>query len=575
VEFRILGPVEVVDHGRTVEIRRGKQLALLVYLLLHRNEAVATDRIIDELWGERPPPTAPKALQNAVSQLRRALGEDRIVTRAPGYSLRVDRGELDLERFEMLVERGRAGADPRCLREALELWRGEALANVRDEEFAQRAASDLEELHLDAQKSRIDLELEAGRGGALVGEIESLLARHPFDERIYSQLMLALYGAGRARDALAVYTRARAALHELGLSPGTELEDIQRRILNHDADLPRRPLRARRRAPKRRTLVAAAVAVAGLASAAVGIALARQDGTPQPVADSIVKIDERSGRVLDVVRVGRQPVAVAALPGSVWVSNAQDVTVTHVDESTHEVDTIGGVRSPLDIVGDGHGHVWISTFDYDQVTRIDGRTLQKDVVVPLHRRSFLLGTGAGSLWVTEPPSNLGEAGTVARVDLKTATLERTVRVGAVPVDVKIGGGAAWVSNGGQASLTRINLADESVDEIPIGESPGPLAFAFGSVWVIAGRTNDTVWRIDAETRRVVAVVKVGKHPFNVEAGRFGVWVALRESGDVVRIDPATNTVAKRVHLGFKPQGLSARAGSLWVSLGHGELTGLR
>src|SRR2546430_6919240 len=154
MDFRILGPLEVLDQGRRISLRRGKDQALLAYLLLHANEFVASGRLVDELWGERPPATAAKILQNAVSQLRKALGDDRLVTRPAGYILRVDPGELDLERFEVLVERGRAAGDPTLLRKALDLWRGEPFADLRDEPFAQRAALQLEEARLAAGRGR-------------------------------------------------------------------------------------------------------------------------------------------------------------------------------------------------------------------------------------------------------------------------------------------------------------------------------------------------------------------------------------------------------------------------------------
>jgi DNA-binding SARP family transcriptional activator len=159
MEFRILGPIEVVDRGRTVAIRRGKEQALLAYLLLHPNEVVASDRLVDELWGERPPSTANKILQNTVSQLRKALGDDRLITRPPGYVFRVDPGELDLERFESLVERARLEGDAKLRREALGLWRGEPFAELRDEPFARDAARRLEEARLAARKDRIESDL--------------------------------------------------------------------------------------------------------------------------------------------------------------------------------------------------------------------------------------------------------------------------------------------------------------------------------------------------------------------------------------------------------------------------------
>jgi streptogramin lyase len=245
--------------------------------------------------------------------------------------------------------------------------------------------------------------------------------------------------------------------------------------------------------------------------------------------------------------------------------------VTRVDPKTGHTDTIGGLRPPFDLVADGERHVWVSTGTYEQVTRIDARTLQKDVVVPLGGNTFLLGTGAGSLWVTVTPPNLGDPGTVARINLETAKVERIYQVGPFPVDVKVGEGAAWVTNGADASVSRISLGEGSVERIPIGLTPGALAVAFGSVWIIAGEGRDTVWRLNPETRQPDALIKVGKSPFNITADARGLWVALRDAGKIVRIDPRTSLVTRTVRLGFKPQGMAVGAGALWVTIGHGEL----
>ena len=238
MEFRILGPLEVVDEGRTVVLQRGKQLALLAYLLLHPNELVSADRLIDALWGEGPPPTAAKILQNSVSQLRRALGEDRLVTQPPGYRFRLEQGELDLHRFEQLAQEGRTKRDARVLRDALAIWRGEPFANLRDESFAQHAARQLEEARLSVLEDRIDADLAAGRDAVLVPELEQLIAREPLRERLYGQLMLALYRDGRQADALETYQRARKVLsQEVGLQPSTQLQELERRMLNQDPAL--------------------------------------------------------------------------------------------------------------------------------------------------------------------------------------------------------------------------------------------------------------------------------------------------------------------------------------------------
>ena len=237
MEFRILGPLEVLDDGRTVDIGAAKQRALLAVLLLNANRVVSNDQLIEALWGERAPETAQKALQVYVSQLRKSLGRDRIVTRTPGYELRVESGELDLERFEGLVSAGK-------LLEALGLSRGRPLADFAYEPFAQSEIARLEELRLTCLEQRIEGDLGDGRHASIVGELEALVREHPLKERLRAQLMLALYRSGRQAEALDVYQAGRTLLSdELGLEPGVELKDLQRAILAQDPSLaaPGRP----------------------------------------------------------------------------------------------------------------------------------------------------------------------------------------------------------------------------------------------------------------------------------------------------------------------------------------------
>ncbi len=233
MEFRLLGPLEVLgDDGIPVALGGPRPRALLAQLLLVPNQVVSTDRLIDGIWGEAPPASAPNALQVHVHALRNALGVDRIVTRPPGYLVRVEPDELDVDRFERLAQ---AGADD--LREALALWRGPALADLAYEPFAQAAATRLDESRLAVLESRIDLDLTAGRHAAVVGELEALVLAHPHRERLQGQRIVALYRAGRQADALAAYREARAALDELGLEPSPELRALERRVLEHDPTL--------------------------------------------------------------------------------------------------------------------------------------------------------------------------------------------------------------------------------------------------------------------------------------------------------------------------------------------------
>jgi DNA-binding SARP family transcriptional activator len=247
VEFGILGPLEVRQAGRPVRVAGAKERALLALLLLNANDAVHADRLVDDLWGERPPATARKSLQVRVAALRRALPDGVLLTEGPGYVLRTAGDELDLHRFERLVGEGREALEgdqhaeaAALLREALALWRGPALADFAFESFAQPAIARLEELRVSAIELRFDADLALGRSAEAVAELEELVIAHPLRERLRAQLMLALYREERQADALDVYRQTRELLvSELGLEPGLALRELERRILAHDPSLDR------------------------------------------------------------------------------------------------------------------------------------------------------------------------------------------------------------------------------------------------------------------------------------------------------------------------------------------------
>ena len=240
-DFRILGPLEVSDETGPVLLGGQKQRAVLALLLLEPGRVVSVDRLIDALWGEHPPRTATTSLQNFISQLRKTLGADVLETKPPGYRLRVRPGELDLDRFRVLVESAR-----RCerseraqkLRHALALWRGPPLADLAFEAFAQPHIAHLEELRLSTLEERIDAELETGAHAELVGELEGLVDEYPLRERLRGQFMLALYRAGRQAEALEAYQEGRALLVEqLGIEPSRDLQQLHGAILRQESGL--------------------------------------------------------------------------------------------------------------------------------------------------------------------------------------------------------------------------------------------------------------------------------------------------------------------------------------------------
>jgi DNA-binding SARP family transcriptional activator len=241
LEFRILGPIEVRSNGETLSLGGPKQRALLALLLVDAGRAVSTDRLIDALWGEHPPKTAATSLQNFVSQLRKLLGPDVLVTKPPGYLLRVDPSRLDAARAQALAAEARSAAlDKRAakLREALALWRGPPLGEFAFEAFAQSEIGRLEELRLTVLEERIDADLEAGRHAEVVGELEALVVENPLRERFREQLMLALYRSGRQAEALEAFQQGRRVLvEELGIDPSPRLQQLHSAILRQESAL--------------------------------------------------------------------------------------------------------------------------------------------------------------------------------------------------------------------------------------------------------------------------------------------------------------------------------------------------
>ena len=245
MQFRVLGPLEVYEGDRRVMLGGPKPRSLLATLVLRRGEVVPAEQLIEHLYGTAPPAKATKSIHAHVSRLRKALGDNRLRTAGGGYALEISPGELDVDKFEKLVDRGRqalADNDPAAaastFRQALALWRGPPFADFRYDEFAQPEIARLEELRLGVVEDRIDADLALGRHSDLVSELEAIVAEHPLRERPRAQLMLALYRSGRQAEALEAYADARRILtDELGLDPGDELRTLQRAILEHHPSL--------------------------------------------------------------------------------------------------------------------------------------------------------------------------------------------------------------------------------------------------------------------------------------------------------------------------------------------------
>jgi YVTN family beta-propeller protein len=589
LEFRILGPLEVADGDVVVPLGGARQRALLAILLLNANEVVSSDRLIDELWGERSPDSGRTALQVRVSQLRKALGRAgaALLTRPPGYVLELDPEQLDLHQFERLV--GEADtADPATaaakLREALALWRGEPLAELAYESFAQRVIGRMQELRVAAIEKRIDADLALGRHAELVAELEELAAEHPHREYLRGQLMVALYRCGRQADALDTYRRARSALTaELGLEPGPELEALQKAILNHDrallADEPAvaSPPRASSSSERIKTadrsrrvawLLVAAAAVIGVAAVAAGIArLTNTGSTPLRVApNSVAAIDIRNNAVVAAVPVGSGPGPISFGSGSLWVANGNDQTVWRIDPSTRRVlRTFSVGDSPDDIAATDSG-TWVASSRNRattmSVSRIDpqfnsvGPPTRIPVVVP--GDSGPVAVADGAVWVA-PTSGL-----LTRLDPASGRIIRRVNTNVTAAAAAIGEGAVWVVDGDANTVTRVDPTG-LLTPIAVGNGPSSIAAGAGGVWVVDS-LDDQVVRIDPNTRAVTATISVGRSPSNVAVGAGSIWVANSGDGTVTRINPQTETVTATIAVGASPQAIAFADGRAWVTV---------
>jgi len=373
MEFRLLGPLEVAEQDRLLSLGGVKQRSVLAILLLNANQVVSADRLIDELWPDTPPATAAKSVQVYVSRLRKELGPGRLVTRAPGYVLVVERSELDLARFEQLLQEA-SRADSRGasqkLREALGLWRGTGLADLAYEPFAQAHVARLEELRLVALEQRVDADLATGHHAELVGELQALVADHPLRERLRCQLMLALYRSGRHAEALDIYQQARRALSDgLGLEPSEELKRLELAILQHDPALDGRvetPGRASMgsEVPQRSLLIVptAASGLPALLRLAEPLAasnppreliIATVVGAAQ-LADTTVALGERREELLARGIVARTAAFSSPAPGDdvVRLTRELDVDLLVMEMAGAPLDGVAGVileRAPCDV----------------------------------------------------------------------------------------------------------------------------------------------------------------------------------------------------------------------------------
>ncbi len=577
MRYRLLGPIEVENGARPFQPRGSKQRALLAILLLHANEVVSRDVLIDQLWGERPPSGAPHCLEAHVSRLRsflRANGEEGLVTRPGGYRLEVDDDDLDLARFDRFVADGRQalrsgndGVAVNRLREALALWRGPPLEDVRSEPFAQIEVERLESRRLGAFEDLFEAQLSLGITG-VVDELDRLARDNPLRERLQAQLMLALYRCGRQREALDVYRRTRTQLvTELGLEPGAELRELEQAVLRQDPSLDAvlvdaeaaQPDRSRPRRRSRR-LLALPFAAAAVTGAALAIVFLRDSSPPVVVGpNSVGVVDARSGRIVKSVATVSNPVGLAWAGDRVWVANLDRKTITRFDPAGNVVDVLSTGGAPTAIAAVTRA-VWVADGFAGKLVRLDVRTGDVTASVPLGGHPAAVAIDGNGVWVANTVLDA-----VQHIDPRTLEVT-SIPVGSGPSAIAADGMSVWVANGLERSLTRINSVTGTITakRVSLPSSPGSLAIGDRSIWVTEP-ADDAVARLDANSGRPQATVRVtGRPSVIVETGGYA-WVGDTDARSLTEISASSDRVERTVDFAAEPRALLLADGDLWVA----------
>jgi peptide/nickel transport system substrate-binding protein len=573
VEFGVLGPVEARRDGRTLRLGGQKQRALLAMLVLNANKAVSRDRLIEALWDERQPAKADHALDTYVSRLRATLGESRVERRPPGYMLRVEADELDLDRFERLREQGReelahgdAARAAATLRSALALWRGAALADVLYEPFASAEAERLEEQRLGALEERVEADLALGRAGQLIPELEALVREHPLRERLVRQLMLALYRAGRQAEALAAFQAARRRLaEELGLEPSPQLQRLERQMLEQDPDLVpvvRSSGRERTERRRRRLIVAALAGAAVAAGAAIGVSLGTR-GTDSNVAASangLIGLSVDSPASARGIRLGSAPAAIIVTKRSLWAASPDTGTVSRIDLSAGAVADRIPVGSSPGALAAGAGSIWTVSGLGESVKRIDPGTGTVTQTVSLGgARAGALAFARDGLWIADLTDN-----SLLEVDADSGSVRRTIELQLRPTAFAVGAKTIWFADYEANELGELDLrTGQTIATVHVGNGPSALALSRGAVWV-TNALDSTVMKVDPLRGSVAATIPVGSGPTAVAASGGFVWVANEFSSTVSRIDASRNAVVATARVPGYPAALALTSGTVWV-----------
>jgi DNA-binding SARP family transcriptional activator/ABC-type branched-subunit amino acid transport system substrate-binding protein len=599
VEFGLLGLLDVVDRGRAVPIGRGKESALLAVLLLHANNPVSADRLVHELWGERAPENAAKNVQQYVSRLRRHLGAERLVTTPGGYLLEVEPEELDVTQFDQLAADGRsafesgdAASAERLFSSALGLWRGPVLADFRYDEFAQDAIRRLEAERRRVRADRVDAQLALGRADRALPEVQELIDEDPHWERPRGQLMLALYRTGRQSDALDVYRTTRSVFdRDLGLEPSRELQELEREILNQDPALGTRP--STHRSLQRRHGPAVYLAAGGglLGAVAVATLLVVLLESSSPALGNAVAVVDASGHNVSYTTAGTTPGNVVVGEGGVWVLNADDRTITHIDPATRRVvKTFATSGAPTDLAA-GDGAIWVGSSEGGRgliesntstavVSRVEPVSTAATTSAHLpgapspryYGQTFGvsgIAVGKRAIWAIDPD------GSISRIDPATGSFVKRVAANSA-IAVAAGDAGAWflTTLHGMPAVARIDPETNTVGQtIPVETSDlVGIAVGAGSVWA-TNPYDGVIWRIHPGPTPTARTISLGFGVTQIAFGDGAVWAANIANGTVSRVDPRTDEITARVQLTGTPQALAVGAGSSWISVAGGTSTG--
>lgn len=581
MEFGMLGPLEVCDGSREVPLGGRKQRKLFARLLVDRNRVVSLDSLVEALWPEELPSDPAHQVQVYVSQIRKALGAGgaALETASPGYRLRIDPADVDLDRFEQLcaeahaavAEGDFAGAVELCDR-ALGLWRGPFLQGFEGEEFAYPDSVRVQALRSQVEIDRLTAHVKNGRAGALLPELEARVAADPSDERYALLLMQALHQQGRQGDAINAFNRLRIALaDELGIDPSSELEELFTKVLRGDPSAPSRLPKPDAAADEggdrvalltrasRSQLVVVGVLLALLVSGSAAAFLTRgpfQDEIASLQPSSLGAIDLASGRIVGNLTLPGSPTRVGIGFGSLWITSASSGQLVRVDPETlsirQEIDVGNGV-GPIAFADSA---VWVANVDQGTVTRIDPETNDPVQTVIVGNGPSDMTPVGGYLWI----ANRLDA-SVAKFDPRRGEVVKRIPIGVSPGGVAATDDSLWVSDEASGTVARVDLASESaVGTIHVGSGPGPISGEGDDVWVV-NRSDDTVSRI-GRSGRVEATVSLDQDLSGLEVLDGVPWVAHQEG--IERVAPSRSVAGGVVASGAATIDLAFGTGRVWV-----------